>query len=541
MSDDLVSGFDMIGRGFDALSLDPLNINAGAAIKYIFDIQRDKATKYGSGDFLVPIGTTYTFIGSADVKTEKRSFSCSAEFSNEFRAVASINAGVESVFDFSLSATFNEIEGSTTSAESVSCIVSATRVIHRLDLDLDKSDLSAEFSEEIGHLPTEISMPDDYSPASLHTLDWAKPYIQLIEGFGSIVSERVSMGGSAWQKCSTQINQEGFTSSNELDLKASAEVSVEAFFKAGGSIESADKAASTVDKTNSIQRSELHFRGGNQPSVNDTNDAWLSSVAAAPVVVDGTFFSIASLLTKKFFPYDPMIEEKASVLEFVANERAAAIGKLPRAALRFGDQVEIYAYENSKPYPLVSSTLSGSTFLRLDKTGSGDLTVFTVVPIKNFVAVDGYPLDTDVESPVANAPVISGRGADIYFALVNGTGNVLMIPDRTSDDASYRPRLGSVPPRQIIKYDDGSPVFRAFNRTSDANPLSSKDVPLTILHVDRDLTLVSIRQSSDRANHSPSSYPCSTDADGYLRWGKIEPNASPTRFRFRKVTGLNKP
>lgn len=484
MSDVLppIPGLDLIGRGFDALTLDPLSINSAASIRQAIVFSQPFTGMDHSGKYSVPAGITETGLDSADVETENRSFVCATEFTDEMRTIASVDASCTTAFDFSLSGSVSEVATATQTRSQASCIVRATRRLYQLVVDLENTSLkvSADFAATVAALPlvADGALTGANAQASVAGQAWAAPYLAIVRTYGSLVSMKISMGGFAWQKSTTQVTESGFTRDMDASLKTEAEITVDAFFSGGASLEVAQKKAEAVDLKNRVERSEVHFRGGTNPSMTETRDDWLQSIPNAPVVVDGSFVSIADLLTARFFPDDPLIADKQSILRFVADNAAAASGTLRNAVQRYGDEVAIYAVRpvDKSLARLVVETTGGTSFLRL---AADETDAFISFSLAHVLTGAANVVDTATR---AGTPVMLNRTGGIV-ATIGGQVSVLVAPE-IMGTANDDPRLRFVPLSQSMKVEPQtlSPivVFLPPNYGDQQVAFASVDVPVTI-------------------------------------------------------------
>lgn len=298
---------DFLGRCYDIVTLDPLDLASSAKYENAIDIRATDGhvVETRDGKFMVPAGVNHKGIFSMSWESQSRLISSSYEFQQEFKVAVEADAGVDGVFEFSGSASRSEVSRLTESRKNTYVYSRAYQQNHGLELDLGDDEaplaLTSSFSNAVKRLLVgEFAAVRD-------------AYDQFLARFGTHFTTRIILGGMAFQRTTGSARTWLSSSEKEEELKAKASVQVEAF-KAGAGTDLAQKKASTVDAESNLERTSLEFRGGTG-SPTGIDDSWIQSLDEKPAVVKAKLEKLSALLTSRFFPDLADIDARRELLE----------------------------------------------------------------------------------------------------------------------------------------------------------------------------------------------------------------------------------
>jgi hypothetical protein len=107
---DPIPSQDYLGRCYDILRLDPLDLAGSALYENALDVQAaTKTVPTRDGTRLIPVWANHKNIFSFDWDSTTGTISSTYEFEQEFRGSVSAEAGVPGTFEFSGSASYKEV------------------------------------------------------------------------------------------------------------------------------------------------------------------------------------------------------------------------------------------------------------------------------------------------------------------------------------------------------------------------------------------------------------------------------------------------
>lgn len=329
-----IPNIDYLGRSYDIVAMDPLNLGASSRNQNVMDISvgdgRTVVTR--DGFYVVPAGVRHEAPYSMSWESASTVISSSYEFQQELKVAVEADAGVEGGFEFSASASSREMEKQTQSRKRTFVYSRAYQEDHILDLDLDNDNaplaVTPEFRDAVLALPSQDEMPN-----------WEAKYDAFLGRFGTHFTKGVTLGGLAFQRTSGIASTYLKSTESEQTLKSKASVQVEAF-KGGASAEVARATASKTDQESSLERTSLEFRGGHG-SPTGINDEWITSLVDRPAIVKAKLERLSYLLTPRFFPGEDFIDELQKTLDAAIARWTATKGRpsSDTAPLRYGEAV----------------------------------------------------------------------------------------------------------------------------------------------------------------------------------------------------------
>ena len=334
-----IPNIDYLGRSYDVVTMDPLNLGGTAKNQNVIDIdvQDGHTVHTRDGSYVVPAGVRHSAPFSMSWETMSTVMSSSYELQQELKMAVSADAGVEGGFEFSASASSRDMEKEAGSRKRTFVYSRAYEEDHILDLDFDNNKaplaVTPEFRDAVLALPYSGEMPD-----------WEKPYEKLLEDWGTHFTKGITLGGLAFQRTSGLATTYLRSTEAERTLQSKAGVQVEAV-KAGASAEAAVATARKTDQEYSLDRGNLEFRGGlGDPSAIDR--AWIESLVDRPAIVKAKLERLSHLLTPRFFPGEEFIDELQKLLDVATTKwiESSPARLLSRptgetAPLRYGEPV----------------------------------------------------------------------------------------------------------------------------------------------------------------------------------------------------------
>lgn len=334
---ELVKGLEYLGKCYDILSLDPLNMGGSAKGANAIDVARQGEDKtYERGGYAVPKGTTLDSPFNTEVTTIHTLIQNTFDFQNEFSIAGEASAGMTGLFEFSASSSYKEIEQVSRSRKEVFTYAIAYVQNHIVSLQLDHPQdlaLGSDFAQGVGALPAEQT-----------TADQQKAYQAFIKKFGTHFTTTVSLGGMAYSRVSSLATKVMRSKETELTFKTEAKATIEEF-TGGTKLETAQKKVEKSDQENEIQRTSLVFRGG-IGGTQEIASSWFEGLKERPAPIPRPGGSelqrLSVLLTPQFFPQDPSIDVKRQQLDKAVDSYLLANGGALDGTIHYGDTLNLY-------------------------------------------------------------------------------------------------------------------------------------------------------------------------------------------------------
>lgn len=351
MSDpSVLPGQDFLGKCYDIVKLDPLDLVTSAKYVNAIDISAssDKTQDTGDGRYRIPLGAEYKGVPTMSWESQSRTISSMRDFVEEFKSTVSANAGVEGGFDFSGSSTCSNVEKDTQKRKQTFVYSRAYKQNHGLRLDFHDEGAQIRLTK---HFETEVTKLPGGKFEEVRDA-----YLEFVSNFGTHFTTEIILGGLAFQRTIGSVERYLRSTTTEEELKISGSVVIEDI-KAGAGADDWKKHALTVDQKNQLQRISLDYRGGDaKPGPEGIDDGWIKSLRDYPAVVKAQLERLSYLLTPRFFPKDNQISEKRVLLDAAIDTWILETGKPSRdtAPLRYGE-----------PFALVLSAASMPDYSRL--------------------------------------------------------------------------------------------------------------------------------------------------------------------------------
>jgi hypothetical protein len=331
---DEINGLEFVGKCYDVLAVDPLNLGGSAKTVNAIDVARDGLPTYTQGGYTMPKGASLHSPFNTEVKTCRSLIRNSFDFQKEFTSTFEASAGISGIFEFSNSSSFKEISSVSESRRRVFTYVTVYVQNHVVTLELDDPSalrLGTDFARAVAALP-----PERAAAAQ------SKSYAAFVQKFGTHFVKRVSLGGMAYSRVSGTASTVTSSKEKEDSFKANASLEIEAF-KSGVSASEARKKVEKYDQENEIDRTHLVFRGGIGNAHEIAND-WFGGLKErpAPISVDSELERLSTLLTSDFFPSDAAIAAKRQALDAAIDEYIIASGGMLDGVIRYGDKLAMW-------------------------------------------------------------------------------------------------------------------------------------------------------------------------------------------------------
>jgi hypothetical protein len=307
-----IHGLDYVGKCYDALKMDPLNIGGSSQGLNAIDCTAEAVDTYKVGNYSIPLGMTLVSPFATDSKSFRSLIYNSYDFQEEFSGSIEVDAGIKGLFDFSASTSYKEMTKETQSRKHVFSYAIVHVQNHTLTLSLEDLDndqdlsayITAAFKNAVKNLPSDTTTQDNQ-----------RAYAKFVERFGTHFLSKVSLGGMAYSRVKGLTEKVSRTRSTENEFKVRAGIEIEAF-SSGTTAKESRSRADTVDRENEYERTTLVFRGG----VGETHEiasTWFTSLEEkpAPIPVGTSLAPLASLLTARLFKDDAAIALKQSALD----------------------------------------------------------------------------------------------------------------------------------------------------------------------------------------------------------------------------------
>jgi hypothetical protein len=324
---------DFLGRCYDIVTLDPLDLNKSAKYQNAIEINAAQKTTVQTrdGTYLIPLGVEHKGIFSMSWTNISQTISSRNEFEETFKRSVTANATIPGGFDFSGSANWDEVKKDIQTRKNTFVYSRAYQENHGLELQLDDANapisLTTHFHDKVAQLP--VGAFKDVRDA----------YRGFVDRFGTHFTTEIILGGLAFQRTIGSVKTYLKSNQTEEKLKISGNAEIDAF-KAGLTADQAKIRAQTVDQQNDLRRDSLAFRGGKgAPTATGIDSSWIGSLAELPAVVKATLERLSYLLTPRFFPDDDRIGDKQILLDAAIDAWILEKGKPSRgtAPLRYGE------------------------------------------------------------------------------------------------------------------------------------------------------------------------------------------------------------
>jgi hypothetical protein len=330
-----IPNIDYLGRCYDVVDTDPLNLGSSAKYENAIDIsvEEGRTTQTPDGSYRIPAGVHHKAIFSMSWESQSSVISSSYDFQEEFKVAVNAEAGVQGGFEFSGSASQKDIVRRTESRKQSFVFSRAYQENHGLQLDLSNEDaplgVTHEFAAAVRRLPLDEFMKVVPS------------YDEFLGRFGTHVTTEIILGGLAFQRTSGSSSKYLKSRESEDEFKAKAAVQLDAL-KAEAGAEQARRTAQTVDSEYGLERTSLEFRGGDgSPSGIDAS--WIASLHQRPTIVKAQMERLSVLLAPRFFPDDPDIWDRANLVDLAISDWIVRKGRpsCDSAPLRYGEALAL--------------------------------------------------------------------------------------------------------------------------------------------------------------------------------------------------------
>jgi len=331
---EFIEGLENLGRCYDVLALDPLNIAASSKNFHAIDVIGDDVKTHKAGNYDVPVGVMLVSPFSTEVKQFRSLIYNSYDFQSEFSSSIEANTGVTGLFEFSASKSFKEIVEASSSRKQVFTYVIVHVQNHVVSMDLDDAKdllLNARFTDAVAHLPADSDAQEDI-----------EAYSRFIKRFGTHFLSKVSLGGMAYSRVSTlaETALSSKTKEEEFQMKAGLELDA---FKAGTTVSEIKKETAKRERNSELDRTEIVFRGG-VGNTQEVVSSWFDGLEKKPVAIakEVTLERLSALLTRPFFPKDEDIAKKRRLLDKVTSSYIVENGGDLGERIRYDRGIELF-------------------------------------------------------------------------------------------------------------------------------------------------------------------------------------------------------
>lgn len=317
--------WDFIGRCYDVLKADPLDLKQGATVQmaYQYDTFEDVADHSASK----PVGLDYLAAPGGTFDQRVSELSSSYDFKTTFRGDGSLTVSdpTGDLFSASLSTSFTRTRQDVNTKSSVVTYTSEGVSTYKLQVRTDPKarTLDGALASALGGLPTAAGAAHD----------------EFIAKFGTHVAHAVTFGGRATQRIVvSRQDYDGFLEEG-VDVKANVSATFD-IAKVGGSGGVADTRSQQFKTASGVTVESIVYTGGTAPQ--QMWDMWAQYVKDAPAPIEIAFVPLHSLLVAEFFPHDQDVERRQAALEAATNSYLSTKGHDTRQdLLRTGDRVTL--------------------------------------------------------------------------------------------------------------------------------------------------------------------------------------------------------
>jgi hypothetical protein len=156
---DKIPNIDYLGKCYDVVDMDPLNLGSSAKVENAIDIDASghEVVVTRDGSYLIPKGVLHNAPFSMSYQSQSSVISSSYEFQQEFKQSVEVDAGVEGGFEFSGSSSLKDIGRETETRKNSFVYSRAYQENHRVALDLLNPNapltVTAALRNAVGQLP----------------------------------------------------------------------------------------------------------------------------------------------------------------------------------------------------------------------------------------------------------------------------------------------------------------------------------------------------------------------------------------------------
>lgn len=330
-ADERLHNWDFVGRCYDALKVDPLDIETGDKFPMAFEIKKFDNTR--DGRFKKPACTDHIPSTGGGYQQNTKSVSSSYDFHSFIQQDGSLTVSdpTGALYSATLSASFKETRDTTQEGTAVVTYTSMTVRCYQLQL---KSKL--ELKSKPGLLKLDPVL--DAAVGSLPASDGADAFASFIDQFGTHYAHRVLFGGRAHQRIT--IAKSDYSSFLEAGLDVQAEAKA-TFDVASGQVKGGSSSVQRQKFVNATKNStESIVFAGAYAQLALGIDTWASAVHDDPAPIQVELHPLSELLTQDFFPHDSLIAAKQQRLSDAIDGYLASKGDdVRKAVLHYGDEV----------------------------------------------------------------------------------------------------------------------------------------------------------------------------------------------------------
>jgi hypothetical protein len=324
MQGDKLPQWNFVGRCYDVLTVDPLDIEAGA--KFPMAFQMDKFDDVGDGSYQKPECTEHMPLAGGEQHSTTAALSCSYDLHsfNKVDGSVAVSDPTGELFSASLSASYEQTRDETESRKKVVTYTSQTVNTYRLAMRSDKGAVQAsrDLAAAVAGLTT--------SPTA--------EYKQFVNRFGTHYAHEVLFGGRIYQRI--VVEEEDYSTFLEEGLNVQGEASA-TFEIAKGTVKAGveDKRSQKFVNATKNSTEDIRWVGGTPQHL---SDMWAVSVERQPAPIQVVLRPLYDLLTAVFFPDEAEIATKQNLLQDEIDAYIRSNGHDARKAiLQYGDEVTL--------------------------------------------------------------------------------------------------------------------------------------------------------------------------------------------------------
>jgi hypothetical protein len=307
-----------IGRGYDILKINPLDLDEAASYNMVFDLKATEPTSNGDG--LKPPEVLFVPDSGGTYSSDTKEMFSSYDIQNYFKLAASVGVSdpTGALFSFSLSSSFENTARELGEKEQVFTYTKQLVKKYRLQLDDSKQKQVGEtFKGLVKKLPNSAS--------------------ELVEKFGTHYSYEVHYGGQAHYTLIFEREEYATMNDNKINVKSEANGAFEVV-KVNASVETANQLNQEFRNKIKNKHEAIDYSGG---TILKDFDSWAMTVKddTAPIYIK--LVPLYELVTEEYFKGLPDIKEKRKKLQDAIDEYIRTGVNPSQSLICYGDELEL--------------------------------------------------------------------------------------------------------------------------------------------------------------------------------------------------------
>ncbi|NJK65838.1 MAG: hypothetical protein HC941_04280 [Microcoleus sp. SU_5_3] len=312
-----------IGRGYDILKINPLDLDEAASYNMVFDLKATEPTSNEEG--LKPPEVLFVPDSGGNYSSDTKEMFSSYDIQNYFKLAASVGVSdpTGALFSFSLSGSYENAAREIGEKEQVLTYTKLLVKKYRLQLDDSKpKQLGKTFKSLVEKLPQSAS--------------------ELIEKFGTHYSHEVHYGGQAHYTLVFNREEYATMNNNEIDVKSQATGAFQVV-KLNASVETCKDLNQEFRNKIKNKHEAIDYSGG---TIQKDFDAWVTSVKDDPAPIYIGLVPLYDLVNENYFQGLPDIKEKRNKLKDAIDKYIETGVNPSQSLICYGDELQLSLVAN---------------------------------------------------------------------------------------------------------------------------------------------------------------------------------------------------